>query len=409
MGLLLSVFGKSISKKTVSYTTSQAIPDDVRDKTTHHAGNSPYRLLDAWRGVAALSVVLLHIRLHTIPAPLYAFSVVGLLGVPIFFVISGYCIANAAVRSFSSLRPVVHFLKARVRRIYPPYFFASLLAVLLSLLLTALVAHHIVKSSQIAELNLPHQGWRFYVGALTLTQLSLHATLIVRVFWSLCYEVAFYVVAAVLLFCAVRTKQTQRLLDALSLLTVGTLLWLNLAGSACPFPWNLWPQFGLGALVYQMLAQSQRKAPRIAFGLCGVLIGLYAMRYGWGGDVESLSEGLCTVFSLGFACLLLWLFRWDDCLIKSWPARLFSWLGLFSYSLYLIHLLALGIVTQGLNRLHIFDAHPLLLYLLKLVLCIAAGRLFFHFCERPFLDTRQRQVVRQETLKEEILKGGNTA
>lgn len=200
------------------------------------ASSAPYRLLDAWRGVAALSVVLLHIRLHTIPAPLYAFSIIGLLGVPMFFVISGYCIANAAMRSVSSPQPAGHFLRARVRRIYPPYFFASLLAVLLSLLLTVLIQHHLVKSSQIAELDLFHQGWRFYIGALTITQLPLHTALIVRVFWSLCYEVTFYAIVAVLLFCAMRAKQAPRLLDALSLLTIGTLVWLNLAGSACPFP-----------------------------------------------------------------------------------------------------------------------------------------------------------------------------
>ncbi len=70
---------------------------------------------------------------------------------------------------------------------------------------------------------------------------------------------------------------------------------------------------------------------------------------------------------------------------------------MFSYSLYLVHLLALGIVTQGLSRLHILDGHPLLLYLLKLVLCVAVGRLFFHFCERPFLDSRQRQVEREKS------------
>jgi exopolysaccharide production protein ExoZ len=372
-----------------------AQPADMDIKQTpRHAGNTPYRMLDAWRGVAALWVVLLHVHLPTTPAPLAYFSTFGHLGVPMFFVISGYCIANAATRSLNNSRPMAHFLKARVRRIYPPYFFASLIAVLLSLLLTVLIQYHLVKSSQIAGLDLMHQGWRFYVGALTITQLPLHTTLIVRVLWSLCYEVAFYAVVAVLLFCAVRAKQASRLLDALSLLTVGTLVWLNLAGSACPFPWSLWPQFGLGALVYQVLAQPQRKTPQAVFLLCSVLVTAYALRHGSEGSTDGISGGFQDFFYLGFAVLLLLLFRWDAILTRSWPARLFSWVGLFSYSLYLIHLLALGIVTQGLSRLHSLDAHPLLLFLLKLVLCIAVGRLFFQFCERPFLDTRQRQMER---------------
>ncbi len=392
------MFSNSIRLKPVeapAQPAGAALPAALR-----HAGNTPYRLLDAWRGVAALWVVLLRIRLHTLPAPLYAFGVDGLLGVPIFFVISGYCIASAAVRSLDKPRSVAHFVGARVRRIYPPYLLASLIAALLSLLLTALIAHHILKSSQIAELDLRHQRWQFYAGALTLMQVPLHAALIVRVFWSLCYEVAFYAAVALLLLIAVRAKQQKRLLDAFSVLTIGTLAWLDLSGNACPFPWNLWPQFGLGALVYQMLAQPQRRAPQFVFVLCGTLVGLYTLRYGCGGNAEDVSDGLRFLFSLGFAAVLLWLFRWDDRLARSGAARLFSWVGLFSYSLYLIHLLALGIVTQGLSRLHLLDSHPVLLFLLKLVLCVAVGRLFFQFCERPFLDSRQRQVQQEQVQQE---------
>ena len=33
----------------------------------NHAGNTPYRLLDAWRGVAALWVVMLHVHLDSTP------------------------------------------------------------------------------------------------------------------------------------------------------------------------------------------------------------------------------------------------------------------------------------------------------------------------------------------------------
>jgi exopolysaccharide production protein ExoZ len=377
----------------LSHAGGQAPLTPPADAPPQRVGSAPYRLLDAWRGVAALWVVLLHVRLETTPALLSLFSAGGHLGVPMFFVISGYCIASAATRSLNSPRPVRHFLTARVRRIYPPYLLASLVAAALSLLLTALIRHHVVPSSQIAGLNLLHQGWRFYLGALTLTQLPLHTAYVIRVFWSLCYEVAFYAVVALLLLCAVRAKQAPRLLDALGGMTIGALVWLDLAGSGCPFPWNLWPQFGLGVLVYQILAQPGRRLPWLLFLLCGVLIVTYALRHGEDGSVDGLSGKFQVFFYLGFAIALIVLFRWEGCLVGRWPVRLFSWLGMFSYSLYLVHLLALGIVTQGLDRLHVIAAHPLLLYLVKVAVCIAGGRLFFHFCERPFLDTRQRQVL----------------
>ncbi len=311
----------------------------LSDMPMRHAGNTPYRLLDAWRGVAALWVVMLHVRLPSTPAWLFNVSAGGHLGVPMFFVISGYCIANAALRSVTAPSPLKHFVAARVHRIYPPYFCASLLAVGLSLLLTALIQRHVVASSQIAELDLQHQSWRFWVGALTLTQTPLHAALLIRVLWSLCYEAVFYAVIALFLFGAIKLKRPSLLLTASAILTLGILAWLG-AGSA-----------------------------------------------------DGISLSAQSLFYLGFASALLLLFRWDSQLARFGPVRALAGIGLFSYSLYLIHLLALGIVTQGLNRIGFIPAHPLLAYGLKLALCVAVGWLFFCVCERPFLDLRQRQVL----------------
>ena len=358
-----------------------------------HAGNTPYRLLDAWRGVAALWVVMLHVRLESTPAWLFHLSAGGHLGVPMFFVISGYCIANAAMRSLQTPTPVLHFVKARLRRIYPPYFCASLLAVGLSLALTLLMERHVVASSQIAALDLRHQNWRFWVGALTLTQLPLHAALLVRVLWSLCYEAAFYGLIALGLFGALKIRQPERLLDASAVLTLGVLVWLGINPASCPFPWNLWPQFGLGVLVYQILAHPGQKTPQVLFGLCGALVGVGVVRFSEFGSADGLPGWFQSLFYLGFAGLLLALFRWDVRLARSGPVRLLSKVGLFSYSLYLIHLLALGIVTQGLNRVHFLSSHTLLIYALKLTVCVAVGWLFFLFCERPFLDSRRRQAA----------------
>ena len=376
----------------------------LSDTPVRHAGNTPYRLLDAWRGVAALWVVMLHVRLPSTPTWLFSFSAGGHLGVPMFFVISGYCIANAAMRSVHAPSPLRHFLWARVHRIYPPYLCASLLAVGLSLLLSALVQRHVIASSQIADLNLRHQSWRFWVGALTLTQLPLHTASLIRVFWSLCYEVVFYALTALGLFGALRLKRAQLLLEVSAVLTLGVLIWLDMAGGLGPFPWNLWPQFGLGVLVYQVLAQPERTLPKALFALCGTLIVYGAVRFGSASGADGISSGAQSLFYLGFACVLLLLFRWDSQLARLGPVRALSGVGLFSYSLYLIHLLALGIVTQGLNRIGFIPAHALLMYGLKLVLCIAAGRLFFLVCERPFLDWRQRQLLQRESSPKAVVQ-----
>ena len=347
----------------------------------------PYRLLDAWRGVAALWVVLLHCSGEGIPPPLAQFSFLGLLGVPMFFVISGYCIANAAVRSLNTPRPLVHFLVTRLKRIYPPYFFASLLTILLATLLASLVEHHV--------LNFFHRGPRYYLGAFTLSQPLLHVDYILPVFWSLCYEAAFYLIVAVALILALWTKQSPRLLDVFGAVTLGTLLWLNVAAQTCSFPWNRWPQFGFGVLVYQILAQPKRNSPRIIFLICAALMLIWTRRHVYQGSLELGSIEVQSLFCLPFAALLIAFFRWDRVLAGRWPVRLFSWIGLFSYSLYLSHYIALRVVAQGAPRVPAIESHPLLLFVVKIVVCIAGGWLFFHCFERPFLNTRQRQEERE--------------
>ncbi len=80
--------------------------------------------LDAARGLAALAVVAFHIRLsdsfrESLPT-IHAIATHGYLGVPLFFVISGFCLAASAASSRRNNESALSFLKRRFRRIYPP-------------------------------------------------------------------------------------------------------------------------------------------------------------------------------------------------------------------------------------------------------------------------------------------------
>jgi peptidoglycan/LPS O-acetylase OafA/YrhL len=80
--------------------------------------------LDAARGLAALAVVAFHMRLsdsfqESLPT-IYAIAKHGYLGVPLFFVISGFCLAASAASSRRNNESALSFLKRRFRRIYPP-------------------------------------------------------------------------------------------------------------------------------------------------------------------------------------------------------------------------------------------------------------------------------------------------
>jgi peptidoglycan/LPS O-acetylase OafA/YrhL len=114
---------------------------------------APFLLLDAWRGIAALWVVMVHACVaflvtgdngRFVSFPLYALSIWGQLGVAMFFVISGYCITGAAYGALASGRTAGRYGLDRIRRIYPPYLAACIAALALGLLMGLAQSHHLL-------------------------------------------------------------------------------------------------------------------------------------------------------------------------------------------------------------------------------------------------------------------------
>lgn len=81
--------------------------------------------LDSFRGIAALSVVLLHLNIHDSFTDVSFFRHGGL-GVPFFFVLSGFIMAYVYDNNAFSIKD---FLIARVFRILPLYWFVLFLAI----------------------------------------------------------------------------------------------------------------------------------------------------------------------------------------------------------------------------------------------------------------------------------------
>lgn len=87
-----------------------------------------YSFIDSIRGLAAIAVVLFHLNVVGLWQPSVYQLIVshGWLGVPAFFVVSGFAVHGSARTS----QDIKIFLSKRFWRIYPPYL-ASLLLVLL--------------------------------------------------------------------------------------------------------------------------------------------------------------------------------------------------------------------------------------------------------------------------------------
>ncbi len=189
-----------------------------------------YKSLDLWRGVACLMVVVFHAIGYS---PYYRALVAGTepvcgegwlnrlahvlqaglselwLGVPMFFVISGYCISATLDSQRRKPLSVARYFHRRFRRIYPPYWIA--------LALTAgcvALFYFTPLPNLFSDEAPPFYPWRLtpaqWLGNITLTETWRYHALgdppgqFLGIMWTLCYEEQFYAVAGLILLLSPR-------------------------------------------------------------------------------------------------------------------------------------------------------------------------------------------------------------
>jgi exopolysaccharide production protein ExoZ len=269
----------------------------------------PFLLLDAWRGIASLWVVMVHACLffltigdngRFVSFPIYALSVWGPLGVTMFFVISGYCITGAAYSALASGRSASRYGLDRIRRIYPPYLAACIAALARGLLIGLAQSYRLLPPSNHPEayFHSLHQP-QFWVANVLIMQMQLGQPTLVLVAWSLTYEIVFYALLGVLLVLA-QTYARHRPSGAMGMsvfqigitsLTFTSLAWLIASPDTCPFPLDRWYQFGLGALLFLVFTAKTVFSAWIAcvqLVLSGILTLVFAVRY----DLSTGPDGL---------------------------------------------------------------------------------------------------------------------
>lgn len=333
-----------------------------------------FRFLDAMRGIAAMWVVVFHMLAgHQIdslaavlPAAVVAFMSLGYLGVPIFFVISGFVIAHSVGTSRVTAGFVGRFIARRSLRLDPPYW-ASLALVIA----TQVLALHFVAGKQTA---LPGPGTvvahLFYLqGILGLPEIN-------TVYWTLCLEVQFYLSYVLLLGLAQRAAgdNLQRVVLALTLATAAASLpgvfgWLPETAKEVWFP-VLWHGFLLGAFTYW----SWR--------------GLLDLRL-WGGYVATvLAAGLLRGDDFAIATAVAALAFQALARRADWAVPLeapwLQFLGRISYSLYLVHNPVSGAFFNVAYRITGRNVGTeAAWYLPALLVNVLAATAFWYLIERP--------------------------
>jgi peptidoglycan/LPS O-acetylase OafA/YrhL len=285
-----------------------------------------YVFVDALRGVAAIGVVLYHVYTknvvpmsgYRLPEPLHAIFNNGNLGVYMFFVISGFVITQSIRGASITPRFVGWFALRRSLRLDPPYW--ATMAAMVSL---AYVSGHVQRD----HAALPMPSWDAVIAHLFYLQGFLGYPQIVGVFWTLCFEVQFYLALVILAGVAQWRRGALR-----SRWILFAPLWLVslacVASSPDPTQEFLfvyaWPYFFLGVVVNWVYHRDD--APIV---LAIVAAGTAALL-----PFAPLKAGIALVTAGSIFAVATW-----GRLATLTLGRAMQYLGRISYSLYLIHML----------------------------------------------------------------------
>jgi peptidoglycan/LPS O-acetylase OafA/YrhL len=367
-------------------------------------GRSTLADIDVFRGAAALVVAAMHAReitwigirdfwaahgTHLSPATILGYStfplVWGSIGVPIFFVLSGYCIhrgqAMTRARRANSTGDFGlssgNFLLRRFFRIYP----VIAGALLLTLICDWASRQYFPNSVKLGDTSFA----TFLVNLFSVQGLAGPTYGSNMPLWTLSIEVQFYVLYPLLLIAMARLGNVPTLV-ALTVLNVVSYFLFQTRGLLL-FS-SFYVSWYLGALVAE--AEAARVfADRLRSP--GIRAGLYAM------GLAGLAVGCVLFFRSNFLAFQIWAVAFAVFLFavlkrpKSRPgavSRFFGWLGTFSFSLYIIHLPVIVLIhSLAFRSVNQPGLGP---FYATLAAVIACAYLFSLVFERPALAMSSR-------------------
>jgi peptidoglycan/LPS O-acetylase OafA/YrhL len=347
--------------------------------------------VDGLRGLAILMVLLRHfyMGIYTPSLPRWAdFMGLGYLGVHLFLVLSGFCVAWAFVGPRPREMNLREFAFRRASRILPAYYAALILFTLLALPMS------------------PAQLVRQLLTHLTMTHnLAPDTTLALNgAFWSLALECQLYITFPLLLegyrrigpaltlagvFCV---EISYRILVARHFGTQGL--------EAETFPWAVFgrvSEFALGVYAAILVGRSAgvpfRRRWQQAFPALTCLC--FAVGVGAKHRLGMTAPLTDVAWSLGFFWLLL-----AGSVAERSLGRALSWqplvaLGVISYSVYLVHGLIIGSLCHWM-RPHLSASQMLFFGVVPvLAAAIALSYGFYRLFEKPSLDyfARKRKAA----------------
>jgi peptidoglycan/LPS O-acetylase OafA/YrhL len=295
------------------------MPKSIANGTKHDR----FKELDALRGIAALMVVLFHLSTVKPDESLSGFKL-GLTGVELFFMISGFVI----YMSLTTVKTSLQFVINRVSRLYPTYW----ACVTLTFIFICIKGYFYIS----ADAWIP-DIWDYLVN-MTMFQYYMHTNDIDVPYWTLIVEMLFYITMVLLLqFKLLRYINAIGVSTSLVLVAITAFFhqdtFATRAIAAFPLL-SFVPLFFSGIIFYEIYKRKEKLFERYAMLLlylvCQVCLFAYRSRpCVWINQTEYAA--MVSVYFLLFTLFV-------NGKLKFIINRVSLFLGKISFPLYLIHL-----------------------------------------------------------------------
>jgi peptidoglycan/LPS O-acetylase OafA/YrhL len=319
--------------------------------------------IDSLRGIAALMVCIFHFTGGTLLPDKHIIkelSHYGHAGVHIFFIISGFVIPYSMYKAKYELKNIKNFLLRRTARIEPPYL------VSIALLFAISYAATLVPSFKGAALQIDFINLILHIGYLNIfTDYPFYNI----VYWTLAVEFQYYIIIALIFPLLIRKSALY--------LIILLCIWYSISFLVVDinFIFMHMPYFALGIFLFRNYVGIDTETSFYVFTI--ILLGL----------VFFVSRDKFYVIIPAFL------------IIKYFPQFKFwgsAFLGMISYSLYLIHGLIGGRVMNLGARLSTEIPAKLAFALVAIIISIVAAYVYYLLIEKPSLNLAKKINYKQD-------------
>jgi len=292
--------------------------------------------IDIARAIAALGVFFYHQHIGDYLAQytkIKAFDYIDNFGaayaVPLFFLISGYCIhlSNLKYVQLNKELPLKVYYKRRFLRIYPPYLVAVIFSILVNLLT------HFGSMPTLTDL---------FVHAFSLQGFTVqYFNTINLVLWTITIEIAFYIIYPIFYYLRLKFSLKLALLTTF-IVSCLSIVYLSLQ-QTITLPqyylvFNIWFSWCCGAYIADKLFFNPKAFQKLTFKIVyGLILVLFVYATFYPSHYFSIVQYQLKI--LIWTGPLIYLLSLEDWFArhKSWFLHIIACIGLSSYSLYLLH------------------------------------------------------------------------